>query len=273
MNNEFYKIVNNQIRMQVEKNGDQMITLDPALDQKKQNEQIKQLVKRKVDAIFLNPVDWKAVEPGLVAAKKAKIPVIVIDSQVYRSDLVAMTIVSDNYKAGVLCAKEMMKQKDQANIVLLTHNAARSAVDRINGFLDTIKNNKNYKILASADTQGQIERALPKVDKIIEEYQNIDVVMGLNDPAAMGALAALDSKGAREGVLVYGIDGSPEGKKLIKEGMMTGTAAQSPKQMADTAVNAAYQILQGEKVEKKKVISVQMITKKNVEQTDISRWQ
>ena len=121
--------------------------------------------------------------------------------------------------------------------------------------------------------QGQIERALPKVDKIIEEYQNIDIVMGLNDPAAMGALAALDSKGAREGVLVYGIDGSPEGKKLIKEGMMTGTAAQSPKQMADTAVNAAYQILQGEKVEKKKVISVQMITKKNVEQTDISRWQ
>ena len=253
MNNEFYKIVNNQIRMQVEKNGNQMITLDPALDQKKQNEQIKQLVKRKVDAIFLNPVDWKAVEPGLVAAKKAKIPVIVI---------VAMTIVSDNYKAGVLCAKEMMKQKDQANIILLTHNAAKSAVDRINGFLDTIKNNKNYKILASADTQGQIERALPKVDKIIEEYQNIDIVMGLNDPAAMGALAALDSKGAREGVLVYGIDGSPEGKKLIKEGMMTGTAA-----------NAAYQILQGEKVEKKKVISVQMITKKNVEQTDISRWQ
>ena len=43
MNNEFYKIVNNQIRMQVEKNGNQMITLDPALDQKKQNEQIKQL--------------------------------------------------------------------------------------------------------------------------------------------------------------------------------------------------------------------------------------
>ena len=87
MNNEFYKVVNNQIRMQVEKNGDEMITLDPALDQKKQNEQIKQLVKRKVDAIFLNSVDWKEVESGLKAAKKAKIPVIVIDSQVYRNDL------------------------------------------------------------------------------------------------------------------------------------------------------------------------------------------
>ena len=40
MNNEFYKIVNNQIRMQVEKNGNQMITLDTALDQKKQYAQI-----------------------------------------------------------------------------------------------------------------------------------------------------------------------------------------------------------------------------------------
>lgn len=147
MNNEFYKVVNNQIRMQVEKNGDEMITLDPALDQKKQNEQIKQLVKRKVDAIFLNSVDWKEVESGLKAAKKAKIPVIVIDSQVYRNDLVTMTIVSDNYKAGVLCAKEMMKQKDHANIVLLTHNAAKSAVDRINGFTDTIKKIKTIRSL------------------------------------------------------------------------------------------------------------------------------
>lgn len=273
MNNEFYKVVNNQIRTQVEKNGDRLITLDPALDQKKQNEQIKQLVKRKVDAIFLNPVDWKKVESGLKAAKKAKIPVIVIDSQVSRDDLVTMTIVSDNYKAGVLCAKEMMKQRKQANIILLTHQAARSAVDRIDGFLDTIKENKNYKIIASADTQGQIERALPKVDEIVDQYDNIDVVMGLNDPAAMGALAALDSKNAREGVLVYGIDGSPEAKKLIKEGMMTGTAAQSPKEMADTAINAAYQVLSGKKVAKKKVIAVKMITKKNINQTDVSRWQ
>ena len=158
MNNEFYKVVNNQICSEVEKNGDHMITLDPALDEKKQNDQIKELVKKKVDAIFLNPVDWKTVSSGLEAAKKAKIPVIVIDSPVYRDDLVAMTIVSDNYKAGVLCAQEMMKHKKSANIVLLTHNAAKSAVDRINGFLDTIKENNNYKIIASADTRGRSRR-------------------------------------------------------------------------------------------------------------------
>ena len=55
--------------------------------------------------------------------------------------------------------------------------------------------------------------------------------------------------------------------------MMTGTAAQSPKQMADTAINAAYKILQGKKVEKKKGNLCSNDNKKNVEQTDISRWQ
>ena len=52
--------------------GDEMITLDPALDQKKQNEQIKQLVKRKVDAIFLNSVDWKEVESGLEGSEESE---------------------------------------------------------------------------------------------------------------------------------------------------------------------------------------------------------
>lgn len=55
----------------------------------------------------------------------------------------------------------MCKGNDEAEETceyrLADTQAAKSAVDRINGFLDTIKGNKNYKILASADTQGQIE--------------------------------------------------------------------------------------------------------------------
>lgn len=272
MNNQFYKVVNNEIQVQIEKQGDYLIALDPALDQKKQNQQIKYLVKKKVDAIFINPVDWKGVKSGLLAAKKAGIPVIVIDTPVYNEELVDMTVVSDNYKAGVQCAKDMMKKRKRANIVLLTHKETKSGVDRIQGFLDTIKGHDEYQIIAETDTQGQIERALPKVEKIIENYSDIDVIMALNDPAAMGALAALDSKNCREGVLVYGVDGSPEAKKLIKEGMMTGTSAQLPKQMADTALGSAYDLLAGKKVQKNVVISVEMVTEANIDRFDVNRW-
>ena len=112
MNNQFYKVINNEIKLQVEENGDHLIALDPALDSEKQNEQIKYLVKKGVDVIFLNPVDWKKIKTGLEAAKKAGIPVIVIDTPVYDDDLFDMTIVSDNYQAGVQCAKYMMKKRN-----------------------------------------------------------------------------------------------------------------------------------------------------------------
>lgn len=272
MNNQFYKVVNNEILRQIEKKGDHLITLDPALDQKKQNEQIKYLIEQKADAIFVNPVDWKGVKSGLQAAKAAGIPVIVIDTPVYDDELVDMTVVSDNYQAGVQCAKDMMKKRKSAKIVLLTHKETKSGVDRIQGFLDTIQVHGEYQVVAEADTQGQIERALPKVEKIIEGHQDIDVIMALNDPAAMGALAALDSKNCRDGVLVYGVDGSPEAKKLIKEGMMTGTSAQLPKQMADIALDSAYQLLAGKKVQKNRITSVEMVTEENIDQFDVNRW-
>ena len=70
MNNQFYKVINNEMQLQIEKRGDHLVTLDPALDQKKQNEQIKYLVKQKVDAIFVNPVIGKVLNPGFRRQKK-----------------------------------------------------------------------------------------------------------------------------------------------------------------------------------------------------------
>lgn len=52
--------------------------------------------------------------------------------------------------------------------------------------------------------------------------------MALNDPSALGAMAALQEHGLLENTAVYGVDGAPEAKSMIREGVMTATAAQSP---------------------------------------------
>lgn len=70
MNNPFFVALNDGIKKVVEANGDSLVTLDPALDQNKQISQIEDLIAQKVDAIFLNPVDWKGVKPALDEAKK-----------------------------------------------------------------------------------------------------------------------------------------------------------------------------------------------------------
>lgn len=59
MNNPFFIALNDGIKSVVEANGDSLVALDPALDLNKQISQIEDLIAQKVDAIFLNPVDWK----------------------------------------------------------------------------------------------------------------------------------------------------------------------------------------------------------------------
>ena len=273
MNNPFYKIINNEILKVVEKNNDTLITLDPELDVDKQNEQIYKFIDQKVDGIFINPIDFEQIEPALQAAKRANIPVIIIDAPVSDESLVNCTIVSDNYDAGVQCAKDMMERLDSANIVLLKHTTAKSAKERIEGFLSVIDNNEKYKVINEAECDGQLEIAMPKMQEIIEETPDIDVVMALNDPSALGALAALE-KNNKNDVMVYGIDGTPEIKALIgRNQMIVGTVAQSPIKMGQIAVENMYNILNGKKIEKNVVIPISLINKENLFKYDEDRWQ
>ena len=273
MNNPFYKIINNEILKVVEKNNDTLITLDPELDVDKQNEQIYKFIDAKVDGIFINPIDFEQIEPALQAAKRADIPVIIIDAPVSDESLVNCTIVSDNYDAGVQCAKDMMERLDSANIVLLKHTTAKSAKERIEGFLSVIDNNEKYKVINEAECDGQLEIAMPKMQEIIKQTPDIDVVMALNDPSALGALAALE-KNNKNDVMVYGIDGTPEIKALIgRNQMIVGTVAQSPIKMGQIAVENMYNILNGKKIEKNIIIPISLINKENLFKYDEDRWQ
>ncbi|WP_320127743.1 sugar ABC transporter substrate-binding protein [uncultured Sphaerochaeta sp.] len=228
MNNPFFVYLNDGIKGIVEAKGDKLVAYDPALDQAKQIAQIEDMIAQGVDAIFLNPVDWQGVRPALDAAKAAGIPIINVDAPVFDEDLVDCIVASNNYNAGVLVAQDVMKRLKSAKIVLLEHPTAKSAIDRTQSFVDTVKNFPQYEIIARQSSNGQIEQAMPVMENIIQAQDKIDVVMGLNDPTAIGALAALEAAKRSANVLIYGVDGSPDAKKMVNEGRMTATAAQSP---------------------------------------------
>jgi len=273
LNNPYFIALNNGIKAVVEANGDRLVTLDPALDQARQISEIDDLISQKVCAIFLTPVDWKEVKPALEAAKRAGIPVINVDAPVFDTDLVACVIASDNYKAGVLVAQDVLKRIKRANVVLLEHPTTKSGIDRTQSFVETTREHPNIRIIARESSNGQLEQAMPVMERIIQANKKIDVVMGLNDPTAMGALAALQAAKRDKGVLIYGVDGAPDAKKLIREGKMTATAAQSPMSIGKTAGETAYHILKGETVQKTILIPVFLIDKGNVDQYGVEGWQ
>ena len=272
LNNPFYEVIDEEIRTAVENHGDILISRNPALSVEKQIEEIQNLIDDGVELIFINPVDWTKIDPALKLAYQANIPVIVIDTNVEDDKYVSCTVVSDNYLAGSQCADHLINHSSGGKIALLKHSQSRSAIDRIQGFLDKIEENPNFKVVDEAECLGQLELAMPAMETMIKEHPEINIVMALNDPAAMGAIAALQNANKLNDVLVYGVDGVPETKEMIYSHRMTATAGQSPKKIGRIAVDRAYKIFNGEKVEKLIKLPTKLIFFENIDVNDIEGW-
>lgn len=271
--NPFFDVLHEAIQEVVEGNGDIIISRDPAQNQEKQNEQIQDMIDEGIEALFLNPVDWEEVEPALIACREAGIPVFNVDTRVKDTGYVVSIIESDNYMAGKQCAEDMMARAESARIVILEYPVQTSVSDRVEGFLDTIEGHQEYQVVCQVSASGEMEVGAEVMTSILEEAMDFDVIFGGNDPMALGALSALQQWGIEDKKLIYGVDGSPDSKAMMKQGYVTGTSAQSPKSIGKTAAQMAYQYLNGEEIEKYVSIEPVMITQENIEEFEINGWQ
>lgn len=273
MNNPYFQVLDTQIQALLDLNGDVLLTRDAAMDQERQNQEIQELVDAGVCAIFMTPVEWDTSKEGVQIAANAGVPVIVVDAPIQDSELAACSVLSDNYQAGVLCAQHLLSVRDSAKILLLEHITARSGADRIQGFKDTIAGHEGFEILGSGESDGQIENAMPVMEQLLEQYPDADVLMALNDPSAFGGLAAIQGAGLSNRFLVYSVDGSPEGKAMVSSGFLTATCAQFPSRVAEEAVKQAYAAINGGCECKEVIVTVELLTKENVEQYGLDGWQ
>ena len=273
MNNPYFQVLDAQIRAFLEVRGDVLLTRDAAMDQERQNQEIQELVDAGVCAIFMTPVEWDTSKEGLQIAADAGVPVIVVDAPVQAAELAACSVLSDNYQAGILCAEHLLSVRSSAKILLLEHITARSGADRIQGFKDTISGHDGFEILGSGESDGQIENAMPVMEQLLEQYPDADVLMALNDPSVFGGLAAIQGAGLSDRFLVYSVDGSPEGKSMVSSGFLTATCAQFPSKVAEEAVNQAYAAINGGCERGEVIVTVELLTKENVDQYGIDGWQ
>lgn len=273
MNNPFFEVIDESIRTTVEANGDIVITRDPALDSDRQITQIREMIEEEVDGIFICPVDYEKILPVIMEAKEKGIYIVLVDTAIMDESLADSVVVSDNYHAGELCAKYLMEQKSSAKILILEHTRVRSAIDRVQGFEDAIKENDAYEIVYRDDSEGQLEIAMPHTQKIIRDGVDFDTVFAINDISALGAMGALKDSGKLSEVSVLGVDGAPEAKAMIKENMMLATAVQFPSEIGESAVNQMYKILRNESCEKKVLVKVSLVSKSNVDLFGTRSWQ
>jgi len=273
LSNPFFTVLEQTIRAEVEKNGDRLITVDPALDSDRQISQIEDLISQKIDAIFINPVDWEAIRPALVSLNKAGIPIINFDAEVRDIDLVAAYVGSDNRNAGYICGVDMVKRFPNGGpIAVLDAPTTRSIRDRIDGFNDAIAG-KGFTIVFLRDAKADYTTGLMHTEELLKSNLEVIAIMGGNDPTALGALTACRAAN-RTNISIYGVDGSPGAKAAIAQGgQFVGTGAQSPISIAKESVVVAYKILNKKPYEKHIPVRTFMINQENIGEFDIDGWQ
>jgi ribose transport system substrate-binding protein len=271
--NPFFVALEGAIREVVEANGDELISVDPANDSNTQIDQIEDLISQNIDLMFVNPVDADGIIPALDALQEADIPMFGFDTEVGDMSYLVSYAGSDNYNAGYVCGKDLAeKLPDGGDILVLDSPTMQSVTDRTNGFLDALEESGvTFNVVGQQDAQGNQQVANEKATDLLTANPDVVAIFGGNDPTALGAYAAADAAGVTP--LIYGVDGSPDVKALLKDTMIEGTGAQSPITIGQTIAETAYAWLAGEEVEEYIPIDTFLVTADNVDEYGTDGWQ
>jgi simple sugar transport system substrate-binding protein len=215
------------IRDEAAKRGMELRFSDAQGKQAAQIQAIESFVDQRVDAIILAPVVESGWDAVLAKARKANIPVILVDRGITVADdsLYTTLIESDHVEAGREVARWLVARSGgTAGVVQLEGTpGAGPAIDRRKGFEEVIKDHPGIKIVRSQTgdfkktTGKQVMEAIIRSDK-----DTISAVYAHNDDMALGAIQALQEAGLEPGkkVLVMSIDGGRDAFLAMKDGTL-----------------------------------------------------
>ena len=223
------------------------------VDIESQSTALVDMVAKGAEGILIAPSSSTALLPAIETAKEAGVLVIAVDTPVDPVDAVDAYFATDNRAAGRLIgqyAKVKAQQLDlDPKIALLDLAPGISSGEaRHRGFLDGFGiAEDDAAIVAMADTQGDRGLGEARMAEILAEHPDVNIVYTVNEPAALGALAALKAaERDLEQTILVSIDGGCRAiKDAVRPGDIDATAMQFPQNMAREGVRALARAIRG----------------------------
>lgn len=274
-NNTFQIAMHETYEQLAEEHGFEYTMLDPDYDLNTQLNQMGDAANQGYDAAFVIPVDSSGIRSGLDGFNNNDIPVFNVDTAVIEDDrdLVESIVATDAFMAGEIMGEQLVEDyPDGAKIAILDFPANESTVQRVEGFMKGLESgNAEYEIVAQQDGEAALDVSLPIAEDIVQANPDLDAFFAINDPSALGVVAALNSSG-NEDIDVYSIDASPDGKEALLDGSFTAVAAQVPIEIAEESFQLAIQYLNGEEIESEAYLPSHNVTNEMAEDT-AGEWQ
>jgi ribose transport system substrate-binding protein len=192
--------------------------------------------------------------PVIQEANAAGIPVFTVDIPCNEPGVkIATQIATDNYGGGKEAGRAMIEALGEAGgkVAILHFKQAESCQLRVKGFREVIdahnaEGKSKIDIVAELESGGAKDQGYKAAEDTLQANPDLRGIFAINDPAALGARAALEKAGKTDQIVIVGFDGQPEGKQAIKEGKIYADPIQFPDKMGAQIVDAIIKQSKGE---------------------------
>ena len=274
LSNPFFSVIGDHIRAEAEKNGYEILIVDPDYDVKKQSDQIDDFIAKNVTAIVLVPCDRLSVGPAVQAANKAGIPVFTVDAKCAADGVkIEGHVGTDNFQGGELAGKAMIDALGEkgGKVLILDLKRAHSCVLRVDGFkkvIDAHNKETEWKIevVSELDGNGDRTKGYQSTADALQAHEDLDAIFAINDPSALGAYTAVKEANREAKIKIIGFDGQLDGKQAIKDGKIYADPIQHPDKMGKQIVQLVVKYQAGESFEPETLIPATLYTKAEADQ-------
>lgn len=255
MTNPFFKVIADTLTDELGKHGYEVIAVSGDKDVARQQNQVKDFLVRKVSAIVLCPCDSKAIGPVIQEANAAGIPVFTADIACLAKDAAVVThVATDNLEGGKQAAKAIIEALGEkgGKVVILDFKEVESCILRVKGFKEVIEAHNKAKpagkiaIVAELGSGGDKDIGYKAASDALQAHGDLAAIFAINDPAALGARAAVEKAEKTAQIKIVGFDGQPEGKKAIKEGKIYADPIQYPDKIGRETARAILRYFDGD---------------------------
>lgn len=238
-------------------------------DRDQQIQVVENFMTRQVSAIVLAPLDSQALVRPVHNAIRAKVPVVVIDSDLKSEEYVSF-VATDNYKGGQLAGEAMGKLLHGAgNVILLRYAVGSASTEaREAGFLQVLKSKyPGIKLISSDQHAGATRELAYQVSQnLLNRFgREVKGVFCPCEPPTIAMTKALRDVGLAGGkVKMVGFDAGSQSVIDMKNGDVQALVVQNPLLMGYLGVVTAVKHLRGEKVERRLDTGVELVTPENM---------
>lgn len=268
LQNEFIINIQDAVRAKAKELDIDLIELDSQGKAENQISQVENFIARGVDAIILNPFDKEGSAPAVDIAVREHMPIVVVNAIVSNLEKANAYVGSEDAEAGKIAAGHIMKLLNGKGNIAIIHgpNGHSAEVQRTEGIKQVLKNYPEANVVVEQTANWDRAQALTLMENWLASTRKIDAVIAQNDEMALGAYKAIEASGKQKEILVIGIDAIQDALKAVDEGKLVGTVFQDAKGQGALAVELAYKIIKGEKIEHNYYIPFKLVTKENLKE-------